>query len=127
MRSNKAIIRTMAAALAIGIGLAAFGGTALADPGYHAQGAWQHQGHQQGRQQHRRQDNWQRHGWQRHGNYQHSQYRGGQADNGWQHQRWEPPHYNREGYHVTGTSGYYAAPALSFSISLPLAGGYYGH
>jgi hypothetical protein len=127
MRSNKSMIRTTAAALAIGLGLAAFGGTALADPGYQAQGGWHRQGQQQGWQQPRRQNNWQRHGWQNRGNYQHSRYHGGWGNNGWQHQRWGHPHYDREGYHVMGTQGYYAPPALSFSINLPLAGGQYGH
>lgn len=143
MRSNKSIIRTTAAALAIGIGLAAFGGTALANPGYHPQGGWQHQGHQQGQQQSHQQNNWQRHGWQHQGNYQQSRYNGHQGQNGWQHQRWgQPhynrqngrqhqhrgqPHYNREGYHVTGTQGYYAPSALAFSINIPLTRGQYGH
>ncbi len=162
MRSNKSIIRTTTAALAIGIGLAAFGGTALANPGYHPQGGWQQQGHQQGHQQgqqHGQQNHWQRqrsqqqqnyqqsrnyqhqrnyqqsqynghqdqNGWQHHGNYQNNRYGGAQTDNGPQHQRWSQPHYNREGYHVTGTQGYYAPSAFAFSINLPLAGGQYGH
>lgn len=127
MRSNKSIIRTTAAALAIGIGLAAFGGTALANPGYHPQGGWQHQGHQQGQQQSHQQNNWQRHGWQHQGNYQQSRYNGHQGQNGRQHQHRGQPHYNREGYHVTGTQGYYAPSALAFSINIPLTSGQYGH
>lgn len=125
MTSKTMTIRAAAAAVAISFGLAAFGGTALADGYHHADGGWQHQGRQQDR------GGWQHNDWnhrdrQDHG-WQHSRYHYRHNDGGWRHEGRDHPRYDHEGYHATRVQGYYAPSALSMSINLPVALGLYGH
>lgn len=127
MHSKKSVICTVTAALAISIGLAAFGGTAFADPSYRAQNAWQHQA----RWQHHNWQNgdWQHHAWQHQRFYHHSRYGYGQYDHGWYgyHHDWRHRHYGNVGYRAPSTRAYYAPSVLSFSINLPLSAGPNGH
>lgn len=124
MHSRKSVIRTATAALAISIGLAAFGGTALADPSYRTPGTWQHQAYQQ----HNWQNNgWQRHVWQHRRFYHHSRYHYGQYDHAWYHHDWSYRRDGNSGYHAPRARAYYAPSVLAFGINLPPPAGQYGH
>lgn len=101
MRQNgKAAIRTAIAALALGVGLVAFGGTAFADPPW-AHDGWHH--------------HWRDHGWYRHDD-------DDRYDRGYPppviYAPPPPPVY----YAPPPPPVYYAPPALSFGINIPLGG-----
>lgn len=124
MYSRKSVIRTAVAALVIGAGLAAFGGTALADPSYRSQNAWQEQA------------------WQHQSFWQHSRYHYGHYDHGrfgrvryhqrwdhqgWHHYDWSSRHDGNVAYRAPAVRAYNAPSGVSFTINLPLDAGLNGH
>lgn len=101
MNRTTSCIHTAITVLAVGIGLAAFGATAFADPPPWAHGGWRH------------------HGW----------YHGDDDDGGYRAYPPPPVYYAPPPpvYYAPPPPVFYAPPALSFGINIPLGGDRDGH